>query len=320
MALVKDPNDIKIAMVGMVEANGHPYSWTAIINGGYDPVALAESEYAVISDYLGAAGQDALGIDGARVTHIWCENQQQARHVAKSSFIPNVVENATDVIGQVDAIIIPAATGQDAADRARPFVEAGLPIFIDKPLTNRVDHLQQFIKWQQQGHPILSSSAMRYDKDFVAARSRMDEIGDLRLITHTTAKSWELYGIHTLEGVYPFLEPGGWVSVANTGTEQANMVHVKHAAGVDVVLPAISDLYGGFCCMSIYGTKGHLHVKHTDTLYAFKTQLETFISYLRTEQPPFPFSETIELMKIIIGGLRSRAEGGRTVQLSEIEV
>ena len=320
MALVKDPNDIKLAMVGMVEANGHPYSWTAIINGGYDPVTLAESEYAVISNYLGAAGQDALGIDGAQVTHIWCEDHNQAKHVARASLIPNVVDNATDVIGQVDAIIIPAATGEDAADRARPFVEANLPIFIDKPLTCRMDHLQQFVEWQKQGHPILSSSAMRYDKDFVDARNRIEEVGDIRLILHTTAKSWELYGIHALEGVYPFLEPGGWVSVANTGTKEANIVHARHASGVDVVLPAISDMYGAFCCLGIYGTKGHLHARHTDTLYAFKTQLETYISYLRTEEPPFPFEQTVELMKIIIAGLRSRDEGGRIVQLSEIEV
>ena len=55
------------------------------------------------------------------------------------------------------------------------------------------------------------------------------------------------------------------------------------------------------------------------TFYAFKAQLQTFIDYLRTEEPPFPFEETVELMKIIIGGLISRDEGGRTVQLSEID-
>jgi len=35
MRLVKDPTKIKLAMIGTVEGNGHPYSWSAIFNG-YD--------------------------------------------------------------------------------------------------------------------------------------------------------------------------------------------------------------------------------------------------------------------------------------------
>ena len=28
--------EIRLAMLGMVEGNGHPYSWSIIFNGGYD--------------------------------------------------------------------------------------------------------------------------------------------------------------------------------------------------------------------------------------------------------------------------------------------
>jgi len=57
-----------------------------------------------------------------------------------------------------------------------------------------------------------------------------------------------------------------------------------------------------------------------DTFFAFKTQLEQFIQYLRSGQPPFPFSETVELMKIVIAGTRSRNESGRKVSLDEIKI
>jgi hypothetical protein len=33
---------------------------------------------------------------------------------------------------------------------------------------------------------------------------------------------------------------------------------------------------------------------------------------------PYPFEETVELMEIIIAGIRSREEGGRVVTLEEI--
>ena len=65
--LVRRPDDIRLAMLGMVEGNGHPYSWSAIINGRYDMARMAECGYPSIPEYLGAQPKEALGIPGARV-------------------------------------------------------------------------------------------------------------------------------------------------------------------------------------------------------------------------------------------------------------
>ena len=317
--LVKDPGNIRLAMLGMVEGNGHPYSWSAIINGGFDAATMAECPYPVIPQYLGAQPKGALGIAGTRVTHIWCDNPQEAAHVARASLIPHVVDDPRAVIGQVDAVIIPTDIGGEHLDRARPFIEAGLPVFIDKPLTDRKDHLQQFIAWQQAGHPILSTSCMRYSREYAACRERLAEVGELRLITMTMAKSWERYGIHALEGVYPFLPTGDWLSVRHSGTATANILHLRHRTGVDVVLAVIADLYGGFGCLNLHGTKGSIMgVQAHDTFYMFKTQLQAFVNYLRSGTPPLPFAATVEQMRIIIAGLRSLAEAGREIALTEI--
>ncbi len=40
---------------------------------------------------------------------------------------------------------------------------------------------------------------------------------------------------------------------------------------------------------------------------------------METGVRPYPFEETIELMEIIIAGIRSREEGGRKVALDEIK-
>jgi predicted dehydrogenase len=317
--LVKNPYDIRIAMVGMVEENAHPYSWSAIFNG-FDDEAMAECPAPVVPQYLKAEPQENIGIAGARVTHIWCDHPEAARHVAKASLIPHVVDRPEDVIGKVDAVIIPTDIGSEHLERARPFIEAGLPVFVDKPLTDREEHLRQFVKWQSEGKAILSSSVLRYGKEYADCRERISEIGHLRLITMATVKSWERYGIHAAEAVYPFLPAGGWMSVANTGSTEANIVHVRHASRVDVVLAAIDDLDGSFGCLGLYGTAGMLNAKFEDKFSPLKKQLESFVAYLRSGRPPVAFAETVELMKIIIAGIRSRDEGGRRVELSEIEV
>ncbi len=315
--LVLDPNDIRIAMLGMVDGNGHPYSWSAIFNG-YNREVMAHCPYPGIPEYLNAQPTDAFGIAGARVTHLWCDDPAEAEDVAKASLIDEIVSDPLDVIGQVDAVIIPTDKGEEHLDRARPFIEAGIPVFIDKPLTIVEDHLVQFIGWQREGKPILSTSCMRYAKEFEIARKKQMMIGEPRLIIMTTPKSWERYGIHALEAVYPFLDPGGYIDVLNTGSESSNIVHIRHESGVDTVLAAFGDMYGAFGCMNVYGTDGVLTKQFEDTFFAFKAQLVAFVEYLKTGNLPFSFEETVELMKIVIAGIKSREEGNRRVALSEV--
>ena len=319
MSLVPNPNAIRLAMLGSTPGNGHPYSWSAMFNGYNREAMTKECPFAGIPVYLNKQPADGLTIPGAKVTHIHCEGGGgfTAGHVAKCSLIPHVAAKATDVIGQVDAVVIATDIGSEHVARARPFVEAGIPVFIDKPLTDNAPDLRVFCDWVAQGKAIMSSSSMRYAKEYLPYRISTRELGDLRYVSITTPKSWETYGIHALEGMYPILGPG-FLSARNTGTKERSLVHLKHRNGADVVVVANYDMFGGFGCLQLIGTAGHVNVTTGDTFFSFKSQLEAFIGYLRTGVRPFPFTETVELMQLVIAGIRSREEGGREVLLSEI--
>jgi hypothetical protein len=303
-------------MLGMVDGNGHPYSWSAICNG-YDADEMARCPYAGIPAYLGKEPKETLRIPGVQVTHVWTDDPLDAPRVARASLIPNVVTRAEDVIGHVDAVVVATDKGGEHVARCRPFVEAGLPVFVDKPLVDNERDLQTFTRWIADGSAVLSSSCMRYAKEFAPWRLSTHDLGAVRFACATTSKSWERYGIHALEGVYPILGPG-FLSVRNVGTRERAVVHCRHAAGVDVVIVASADMLGGFGTLQLAGTAGHIAAAFSDTFFAFKAQLSAFVDYLRTGVLPFPFSETQELMKVIIGGIRSRDEGCREVALDEI--
>ena len=319
MALVKNPQDIRLAMLGSTPGNGHPYSWSAMFNG-YDRDRMTrECPFAGIPVYLNKEPPETLRIVGARVTHVCCtgEGGFTAEHVAQCSLIPNVVKNPTDVIGHVDAVVIATDLGGEHVARARPFIEAGLPVFVDKPLADNEPDLKTFSEWAAAGKAIMSSSCMRYAKEFLPYRISTHELGALRFVNVTTAKSWEAYGIHALEAIYPILGPG-FLTARNTGTAERNIVHLTHKCGADAVVVATSDMYGGFGCLQLCGTAGKVQTASSDTFYAFKAQLEAFIGYLRTGVRPFPFSDTIELMKLVIAGIQSRENGGREIALRDI--
>jgi predicted dehydrogenase len=303
-------------MIGCTSGNGHPYSWSAMFNGYDRELMTRECPFAGIPVYLNKEPAETLTIPGAKVTHICCTGDGgfTAEHVAQCALIPNVVEKPADVIGQVDAVIVATDIGAEHVERCRPFVDAGLPVFVDKPMVDNAADLRVFQEWAAAGKPIMSSSCMRYAKEFLPYRLSTRELGALRFVNITTPKSWERYGIHALESIYPILGPG-FLSVRNTGTVERNVVHLKHQSGVDAVVIANADMYGSFGCLQLCGTAGYVQTVFKDSFFSFKAQLAAFIEYLRTGVRPFPFEETVELMRLVIAGIRSREEGGREVEI-----
>ena len=163
---VKNPDAFRLGIIGMTEGNGHPYSWSAIFNGYNREAMTRECPFVGIPVYLNKEASGKLRITGANVTHIYCDRRQDAEHVAKCSLIPRIVDKPETMIGKVDAVIIGTDIGGEHVERARPFIEAGLPVFIDKPLCDNRQDLEQFRKWASEKRPVMSSSCMRYAKEF----------------------------------------------------------------------------------------------------------------------------------------------------------
>lgn len=311
--------ELRIGILGMTEGNGHPYSWSAMFND-FDPEYMKDCPFPVIPVYLGKQPKSTIGIPGAKITCICCTGwaeREAAEHIAKASNIPEVLDRPEDMIGKVDAVIVATDVGDEHVERCRPFVEAGIPMFIDKPLVNKEEDLRTFVEWRKNGARFLTSSSMRYCKEFEIYYKNHYELGELMYICSPMAKKYETYGIHALEAMYPLLGQG-FVSVRNTGTYEHTVVHIKHSSGCNVnVIQGIGMVGAG---MLLIGSAGSKYVECGDSYYAFKKQLDLFVHWLRTGEEPFPFEESVELMKMVIAGLRSREEGGREVFLSEIEV
>ena len=57
--------EINLAMLGMVEGDGHPYSWSAIING-YNKEYMKDCPYPVIPKYLDQQPAESLAFRAVR--------------------------------------------------------------------------------------------------------------------------------------------------------------------------------------------------------------------------------------------------------------
>jgi len=299
---------IKIAMLGRSEGNGHPYSWSAIINGGYNEERMKRQPFPVIYDYLSKEPKKNLGIKGAKVTHVWAEDKKDAEDIAAACMIDNIVGSMEDVIGKVDAAVIGEDVGALHLKMARPFIEKDIPIFIDKPLTDNEADLNQFIKYFKAGKKILSSSGFSCAKEFEDIGAY--NLGDVRYVDCLMNKSWETYGIHAIAGIYSVLGDG-IESVVNLGRKGFDSVHLQYKDDRQAV---ISQVYtAGMARFDIIGNKGTKVITEFDAFYMFKKHLTEFIDLVKTGKYPHPYEETVEKIKVVIAALKSRENEGERI-------
>ncbi|HRE83679.1 MAG TPA: Gfo/Idh/MocA family oxidoreductase [Opitutaceae bacterium] len=307
---------VRLAMLGMIPGNGHPYSWSAIING-YDEVEMARCPYAGIPVYL-KEGRARIGIPGVRVSHVWTDDPADAVRVAAAARISHVVSSPEDVIGEVDGVVIATDDGTDHARRARPFVEAGLPVFIDKPLATSESDLGAFVDWHQAGAKILSSSGARYMPELEQLRSELPGVGEIFWIAALMIKSWERYGIHRVEPMFRLLGPGFQSVTMGPKAGVTEVATLTHSSGACVTLAMADDVRPSFNEIRVVGSKRVLDASLVSTFDAFKRQLEAFVSFVRTGVSPIPFEHTLEMMGVLIAGIRSREQGNRPILVADV--
>ncbi len=80
---------IKLGMIGINEGNGHPFSFSAIING-FDHEGMKNSGWDVIYNYLKIRDASEFGFDNVQVTHAWTQDPEQTKMLARASRIQGI--------------------------------------------------------------------------------------------------------------------------------------------------------------------------------------------------------------------------------------
>ena len=97
----------------------------------------------------------------------------------------------------------------------------------------------------------------------------------------------------------------------NLGREGFDSVHLKYKNGKQAIISQVCT--AGLARFDIIGSRGTKVIMKFDAFYMFKKQLEDFINFVRTGKYPYSYKVTVEQIKIVIAGLRSRENGGKRI-------
>lgn len=304
---------IRIGIIGMSAGNAHPYSWSSIINGKFDGEEITRCGYPGVTAYL-TANQDTLGIPGAEVTHVWTQERAVSESIAGSSGIPHVAESLEKMAGEVDAVILARDDASYHVEMSKPFLDAGVPVFIDKPLAATREDLDWFSEQHGKGKFFMSCSSMRYANECRTAKTEIASLGEIALVTSVGKKDWLKYGVHMLEAMFALLDDPQPVSVRHIGKTDKDIVHVEFANGIQATVHLFMEISPTFQ-ISLYGQKGWRLVDIRNSYSMFRDNIIEFIRSVQEGKPRLEFNKTHNIINTLISANESLKEGGKVIKL-----
>ena len=122
--------------------NSHALAFAQILNG-YNP------------DFVGQ-------FDNFEVVAVYGIDPEASKNVAEKCNIKTIAKKPEDMLGMVDAVMVTARDGKYHAPYARPFIEAGIPAFIDKPFTSDPAEALALAKLAKQNNvPLVGGSSVK---------------------------------------------------------------------------------------------------------------------------------------------------------------
>lgn len=297
----------------MSEGNAHPHSWSAIINGCYNAEEINKMGYPAVSNYL-KANEDTLGISGAKVTCVWTQDKYISESIAKTAKIETIASSLEEMASMVDAVILARDDPRNHVAMAKPFIDADIPIFIDKPLAITVEDLEYFSNQNAKGKFIMSCSSMRYANECRIVKQELASLGNLELVTAVGKKDWIKYGVHLMEALFSLLDDPKPVSVKHVGEAGKDIVYIKFENGLVTTLHLFMDIAPTFQ-ISLFGQKGWRLMDIKNSYSMFRDNIIEFVRSVEESKPRLPFEKTEMIIKTLIGATESLEKGGKTVYL-----
>ena len=305
---------IKLGMIGINEGNGHPFSFSAIING-YDREGMKNSGWDVIYDYLEVRDASEFGFDNVQVTHAWTQDPEQTRKLARASRIPNTVVDVDDMLDEVDGVIIARDDYETHYPLAKTFLEKGKFVFIDKPLSLDIAELAFFKSYLEDGK-LMSCAGARYARELDEIRSDFANFGDMKLIRGTVVNGMEKYGVHMLDGIFGVT--GFQVKSVSCFQAKHTSLMIKNTDGSLIYIDALGDS-SKTLQFDFWSDKNRFHAETNDNFSMFRRLLADFVAMIRTRKPTVDPELVLNTMKVLIAANLS-IEENREVEIDEIVI
>lgn len=230
-----------------------------------------------------------------------------------------IVDSIPALVAKVDAVLLETNDGRPHLEQVRPVLQAGKPVFIDKPIAGSLkDAIQIFAEAEAAGVPVFSASSLRYIK--FGQEVRDGSIGEVTGADTYSPASLEAthpdlfwYGIHGVEALFTVMGPG-CEEVVRMSTPDYDVVVGKWSDGRIGTFRGIragARGYGG----TAFGTKG---TQVIGPYAGYSPLVEDIVKFFKSGKSPVAKEETLEIYAFMEAADESKRQGGKPVSVKEV--
>jgi virulence factor len=231
-----------------------------------------------------------------------------------------ILDDPKELFGKVDAVLVESVDGSVHLERALPFLQQGMPTYVDKPFACSLADAKALVKIAMEKHiPLMSSSSLRYAPEVVAAAGGKGPAGAIVGVstygpspTHPRNPGLFHYGIHPVEILFTLMGQGckKVTCLSEPGAEVVTGVWADgRVASVRGIRAGKQD-YG----FTIFGDKS-VQTQGVSTKFIYRELLKKIVGMFETRQLPIDLRETLEIVAFIEAARQSAVAGGAPVAL-----
>jgi predicted dehydrogenase len=264
----------------------------------------------------------------ARVVAVWGETRAFAEKAAEAGQIPRIVRRPEEMIGHVDGVMVDHRHAKYHMPAVRPFIEAGIPAFVDKPFSFTVAEGWKLLQFAaRKGVPVTSYSSVPEQESFhKGLLPQVCKAGKIRTIDtwgHCDIKSKYggvfFYGIHQVEGILKAFGPGiAAVQVirAARGNGNAAAIMAYPDGGPIDTMQCVAEGKCEFAFRAV-GTEGAVDFTHVSDPDPYLAGTRTFLKMFRTGKMPKTPAELLEPIAVL-EALAKSVRTGRRVRVAKL--
>lgn len=260
----------------------------------------------------------------AHVVLWWGPDRLQVNRWAEQAAVPDVADSVAEMVGRVDAALICTRSGKGHRELARPFLEAGIPVFIDKPLAESVAEARDLVALaEDRGTFLFTSSPWRWSPAVSLLREDQKQLGNMHacIVAGPDIDGPYFYAVHLVETALALFGPGV-ERVRAEESRRARTITGHYPDGRVLQLIGLKEA-SAIRTVMLIGDNGHMGCDIIDSQRdaGMFHMLDAFLRSVRDAEPVEPHSvalETISLLDAAAAAVKDgKIHGGSGLRRSE---
>lgn len=230
-----------------------------------------------------------------------------AEEFAREHGVETVTGSIEEMVALVDGAIIHSANWDLHLPHALPFIEARVPVLLDKPMVGNLHDLHELLRLEAKHKTlIMGGSSIRYAGDVLELAAQREEMGEIGMGWAQGRGDFFNYGIHTVEMFQGFFG-AGVLAVEHVGhSGPTDIFRAEYADGTPVFYALGAPANPWF--MSITGSGG-VFARIVGSGDAYRNLIVRFVEAIRTGEPPIPLDDNLEAIRVALAAKVARRTG-----------